>query len=339
MFSGIVIYILVLFVLSTNTVHSQNTPEDYFATGLELYEAAEYDNAYENFAVALDLFTDAGNTQGEADTHYYMGLVKYSQGVLSGIEERFVEARDWHFNPAYNRYTTLAPIDQLGAAQSRRYIALCHTALGNYDTASQLYGEAVRQAQNGGDNFLAAHILIDKADNLGALSWQRRSNDNLANQSNAYVIEQVNLAERHLDQAISDYTNAMQLFSSLVETSAYAETQVKRGNAYYRRYDVDNAIFDLAQASDTFASLDNPQSQAETLLLLAEVHHYSGDPENALATLEIAETNFSSIGDEIGYNRARSLRGYIGYQEGFADVLALMDEVLIAQRSLGDNDG
>lgn len=205
-----------------------------------------FDDAYFHLRHALDLFTQAGNLPGQADTHIDLARVRVQQGP-GALPEMLPLVRR-----AHTLYQSFG--HRLGEAQALTAIGWSHARLGDHAQALACCRQALP--------------LLDEFDDL---------------EGQTYAWDTIAYAHHHLgnySQAVTSYQRALALCRGFADRYLEADILNRLGDTHQAAYEPDAAHDAWQYALDVLTELDHPHADQIRLKLasLTSGFHEAGYP-------------------------------------------------------------
>jgi CHAT domain-containing protein/Tfp pilus assembly protein PilF len=254
--------------------------------------AASYAEAVENFTSAIDLYRQAGDRRGEAQSLDLLSQC-YQQ---TGEKHKFREFRELAL-PIWRELK-----DPKGEALTLNAIGTFHLQVGNNATAIDYFTQAIAIYKSLGERDDAAVTL----NNIAVIHY------NAAEYQTALdYYQQVLVVIREVGQKSSEvvilrnignvfntwgdrqtsfeyYRQALELARAIKDKRGEATTLEFVGRNYYQLGDVPKALETLELALDLQAQIGNQVGQADALTNLGLIHYRTGDQQKALDLLNKA---------------------------------------------------
>ena len=324
---------------------SSNNPEAErrFRLGGRFYEQRLFDLAIRDWKIALKLFRDEGDREGEADVLSNLGLAYEAQGQHRQAIHHHQQAVVLH----------LILGDRPKSAQDYENAALQHYTLGEFQSALQLQLQALalRQFENQYDPRLATSLRI-----LGGI-YQMRGQyvPAIQFQEEAVVVAGLrgNFREMMLSltglgrayQKLAQFDKAVGLYRRSVEISRRLGDRQEEinalnglGRSYLKQNDIDQALAAYQQAlALEQAGAGDRDGAATTLGNMGMVQAAGGDFKQAVETFETGLTLVQQSGDRQGQSESLADLGLVQAKRGdFDGAVEFYGRALWIARDIGD---
>ena len=271
----------------------------------------EYDAAYNNLKLALDLARRAVARDVEAEALRALGVTAQEQGDPTGQFESFTQALALA-REVGDRRSERRTLNSLGVMEENR---------GNYEAARAYFEESLALGRAIGDRTGIGTVLgnlgvtvMDTGDLAGARAYFEEAEE-IARESGDTLgvgIWLLNLAfvvaiEGDTDTALRYYAEAQGVFEEVGDRSSMGYVLNGMGRVLLEDGRAAEAVAPLWQAVTIRDELAQPHLLAESRLLLAETLANSGDVPAALALLEQALPTLYSTGLETNEDTQRGL--------------------------------
>ncbi|KAH8810130.1 hypothetical protein DL96DRAFT_1821638 [Flagelloscypha sp. PMI_526] len=281
------------------------------------------DAAEKAFTRALELYREAQNPLGEANTHKSIGSIHVRRARLSEAETSFSRSLEL--------YRTVR--DRLGEAKAHQAIGNIHVRRDRLDAAEASFTRALELFRTVQDRLGKAntyeclgtlHVRRDRlvtaeANFTRALELYSEVQDRLGQANTHRSIGDLHLRQDRLTSAEASFTRALQLYREIQSRLGEANAQRSYSELHLRRDKLDAAEKSLKRASELFVETQSQPGSAYCAFFLGKVYTRRLDLDKAMVAFSRALTIWQELGDSWGIAKGHQAIGELHLHRAHLD--------------------